>query len=247
MYSLVLMTAMTASAPEAPNWGWRCRPAACYGCNGCTGCYGGCSGCTGCNGGCAGGSGGASGGSGGFARSGFGGFLSAYGNCLGCWGALATSWGCHGCYGASLGYHGCIGMPAYYERAMGGWGANYTYTHSYPGMPPANVPSSIAPTAPKPAVGPKDDGKGARIIVDVPAHAKLYIDGQLMKTGSEQRQFYTPPLEHGQSYFYDVKVEVMKDGKPVSREKQVFVKAGDVIRESFADLANPTHVAAALK
>src|SRR5262249_51061850 len=167
---------------------------------------------------------------------------------LGCWGGLATRWGCHGCYGASQGCHGCVGMNANnYGGAV--WGANYTYTHSYPGMPPTNVPTPIPPTAPKPmpASKPVDDGKGAHLILKMPAHAKLYIDGQLMKDGIGTRQFFTPPLQPGQAYFYDVKVEVMKDGKPVIKEKPIVVKAGDVIRESFTDLGNPTGVASAGK
>src|SRR5262245_19398585 len=137
-------------------------------------------------------------------------------------------------------------MAQYYERAMGGWGADYSYSHSYPGMAPAYIPSKVPPPAPaKPGASPKDDGKGARLIIDVPAQAKLYIDGQLSKSIAEQRQFSTPPLQSGQTYFYDLAVEVMKDGKPVTEEKRIVVRAGDEIRESFTNMAKPSNVSSA--
>ena len=58
-------------------------------------------------------------------------------------------------------------------------------------------------------------------------------DGQPVKSTADVRYFYTPTLESGQTYFYDLRIETEKDGKKVVQEKQVFVKAGDVVRESF--------------
>jgi uncharacterized protein (TIGR03000 family) len=73
----------------------------------------------------------------------------------------------------------------------------------------------------------------AQIIVQVPADAKLYIDGKLMDGTTTERSFYTPPLAQGQSYFYDVRLETVKDGKTVVQDKKVIVQAGALVKESF--------------
>jgi uncharacterized protein (TIGR03000 family) len=88
----------------------------------------------------------------------------------------------------------------------------------------------------------KDDGKKsevptrARLIVEVPADARLYIDGQQMKTTSATRSFTTPTLEPGQLYYYEVKAEVIRDGKPVTQTKRVIIKAGEVARTRFVGM-----------
>lgn len=220
MYSLILMTAMGAAAPETPNYGLiralRCGPAACMGC---VGCWGGCSGgCWGWAarpywGGCAG---------------------SCYGR--GCWGSCA---GCGGCVGCA----GCYGsMPM--TRAV--WGANYYYSESRPFDRPSYVPSRVAPAG-EPLPKPKSTSTSARIVIEVPANAKLYIDGQLLKDASGERLFYTPTLNPGEKYFYDVRIELVKNGKSISESKKVIVQAGDMLRESFNGLGEPTAVAASGK
>lgn len=213
MYSLVLMTAMTAAAPETPNFFgvFRChwgRPvAACWGCHGCYGCAGWRAGCWGC-----------------------------YGGCYGCSGCVGVRY--HSCAGCT----GCVGMP----YATASWGANYTYTHSYPGMKPTYIPTVVPAANTQKTEGTAAE-TSARLIFNVPQDAKVYVDGQLMKSSANTRYFYTPPLEKGQSYFYDVKVELSekdKNGKPIVKEKPVIVRAGEVVRESFSTV-DTTSVATA--
>jgi uncharacterized protein (TIGR03000 family) len=101
-------------------------------------------------------------------------------------------------------------------------------------MPPAGAPESVPP--------PKKDGKEsaaptkAKLIVEVPADAKLYIDDQLMKTGSARRVFNTPDLEAGQAYYYVVRAEVTRDGKKVEQTKRVIVRPGEEAKASFGDM-----------
>jgi uncharacterized protein (TIGR03000 family) len=73
----------------------------------------------------------------------------------------------------------------------------------------------------------------AKLIVEVPVDAKLYIDDQPMKTTSTRRVFSTPALEPGQAYYYVVRVEVMRDGKPQSDTRRVIVRAGEVAQADF--------------
>jgi uncharacterized protein (TIGR03000 family) len=76
----------------------------------------------------------------------------------------------------------------------------------------------------------------AQIIVEVPADAQLYIDGQLMTKTSERRVFNTVPLEEGQTYFYDLRAQVVRDGNKREETKRVIFRAGVVIQASFRDL-----------
>jgi uncharacterized protein (TIGR03000 family) len=87
----------------------------------------------------------------------------------------------------------------------------------------------------------KDDKKGAldsqaRVIVELPADARLYVDDQLMKTTSARRVFSTPTLEKGQTYYYILRAEVMRDGKTQTDTRRVLVRAGQEIKASFSDL-----------
>jgi uncharacterized protein (TIGR03000 family) len=72
-------------------------------------------------------------------------------------------------------------------------------------------------------------------VFELPAGANLYVDGQLVKGSAARRQFYTPKLDRGQSYFYDVRVEVVREGKVVSDEKRVVLRAGDVVTAKFSE------------
>ena len=80
----------------------------------------------------------------------------------------------------------------------------------------------------------------ARLIVDVPADGKVYVDDQPMKTPAEHRVYQTPDLEPGQTYVYDIRVEVQRDGKAVSETKRVLLKAGQEVHADFKDMSGTT-------
>jgi uncharacterized protein (TIGR03000 family) len=97
---------------------------------------------------------------------------------------------------------------------------------------------------------PKDKGEQtaapdkARMIVEVPAEAKLFIDDKPMKTISGTRSFSTPALVQGETYYYEVRIEVMRDGKPVSETKKVVIKPGEVAKVNFKTMESPAAVTA---
>jgi len=66
----------------------------------------------------------------------------------------------------------------------------------------------------------------ALIQVNLPADAKLTIDGALTSSTSASRTFSTPTLDTGKEYFYTLKAEVVRDGKTFSATKRVAVEAG---------------------
>lgn len=207
MYSMVLMAALTTGV-AAPD---------CHRCGGCGGCYGGGYGCWGCYGGCYG----------------------CFGGCGGCWGG----WGCGGCYGGGYGCWGgysswgCMGC-------VGGYGGM-----SYPGavmpggagvMGGGVAPGAGAEQLDKPKPNKNGDKETmaptrAKLVVELPADAKLFIDDLPMKTTSGVRAFNTPTLEPGQAYYYMVRIEYVQDGKTVSETRRVIVRAGQVARADFKD------------
>jgi uncharacterized protein (TIGR03000 family) len=83
----------------------------------------------------------------------------------------------------------------------------------------------------------------AKLVVEVPADAKLYIDDQLMKSSAAVRSFSTPELEIGQAYYYILRVESVRDGKTYEETKSVVVYAGESVRASFTGLAPVATVA----
>jgi uncharacterized protein (TIGR03000 family) len=97
--------------------------------------------------------------------------------------------------------------------------------------------------------GKPDDTDGdagklrARVNFVLPEGAKLHIDDQLVDTQSGSPTFRTPQLSQGRRYFYDVRVEVVRDGKPVSSTRRIVLQAGSVIRADFSDLGPATGLA----
>jgi uncharacterized protein (TIGR03000 family) len=173
------------------------RGGGCCGCSGNSSC--GCCGNYGC--GCGGGGG---------RRGGH-----RHGGGCGCCG-YAYSCGCCGnnnCCGSSCG-SGCCDS-GYME---GGAAPSHA-------MPSGHEPEKIG--APK---APKKETRGpaaATIIVSLPADAKLIVDDTATSSTSASRVLTTPELELGQDYHYNLKAEVVLDGKTVTVAKQVAVRAGE--------------------
>jgi|SRR5579871_3923056 len=213
MYSVVLMAALTAGT-STPSWCWGCS--GCHGgWGGCHGCHGlfsgwhGCHGCYGCSGsGCHGIWYGC------HTYAGYG--CYCWGGCYGAYAAGCSGAGCYGCFG-------CHGMPAAAPSYMGA-----------PGAPGGGAPEQVP--APKKEEKKTTSLNQARLIVELPADAKLYVDDRLMQTNSERRVFSSPRLEDGQTYYYILRAEVVRDGQTLSDTKRVLVRAGDVVEASFRDL-----------
>ena len=135
--------------------------------------------------------------------------------CYGCWGGYG--YGCYGCYGC---YGGCCG------------GGYYSPYHVVPVVP--GKPAEMAPP-------PKEQKNGAaanqaKLLVELPADAKLFIDDQPMKTPAARRTFNTPALQPGQAYYYMMRAEVVIDGKTQTETKQVIVRAGQTAEAKFTEL-----------
>lgn len=207
MYSIVLMAALTTGS-TTPDCHWA------RGCHG--GCYGG--GYSGCWGGCYGGC--------------YGGGHYGYG-CGGGWhghhgGYASTSYGCSGCYGGYGGWN-CYGCA-------GGYANSYPMVAPvYQGAPVDRQPEVVPPPKKK---NPDEvsNGSRAKVIVQLPADAKLFIDDHQMKATSATRAFQTPELEAGQVYYYVLRAEVVRDGQRKVETARVILRPGQVVRASFSTL-----------
>jgi uncharacterized protein (TIGR03000 family) len=206
MYSVVLMAALTTGG-SAPDFCHHCAYAGYYSSN-CYGCYGGSYYGAPYGNGCYG--------------------YGAWGACGGSWGCYGGSWGggaidyncfgCHGCYGCYGGF-GCTGFNPYGTAQM----------------------------APEPIPAPKPDEKKpggmgsvapdrAKVIVQLPTGAKLYVDDQPIKTTADSQAFNTPKLDPGQTYYYEVRAEVVRDGKTVVESKRILVRGGQEVSVAFPKL-----------
>jgi uncharacterized protein (TIGR03000 family) len=161
-------------------------------------------------------------------------------------GAYASCMGCAGCYGGAFGggaCYGCMGYGGSYGQPYGGW---YGY-----GAPPAYTPSGnpmVVPTPPgtppmppvTPPVTPPSArlggyGAPAKLVIEKPVDAKLFVDNIPVAAEVASKTFTTPELVPTQAYYYMVRIEMMREGKPVSETRRVIVRAGETATENFRE------------
>jgi uncharacterized protein (TIGR03000 family) len=71
------------------------------------------------------------------------------------------------------------------------------------------------------------------LTVWVPFDAKVTINGLATKSTGSRRQFVSYDLKEGFSYKYEVKAEVVRDGKIIEDSKTVVITAGDSTSVAF--------------
>ncbi len=184
-----------------------------HGCHGCWGCYG-CWGCWGCYG------------------------------CWGCWGGWGWGWpayygwgwpyygyygwGCGGAFGCAGGGYAAIGCYGTY-----GWG----YAVATPVLPAA---TAVQPAATAYARGTDSGRRGAAatVVVQAPARAKIFVENKPVRLNADG-SFTTPRLQPGSAYVYQIRADVVRDGRVISDVKKVRVWAGRTSRVSFEEEDTP--------
>jgi len=83
-----------------------------------------------------------------------------------------------------------------------------------------------------------DSRKVTKLILNVPAEAKVTLAGQETSSKGERREFTTARLTNGAWADYPVRVELERDGKTMVREASVSLAAGDT-RELTIDFDTP--------
>jgi len=173
------------------------------------------------------------------------------------------SYACSGCAGNVTSFHSCQGYQHDYWMPFScfGYGIYGGTTYNWPTpIPPPQThygygyPMPVESSMPrlkekveelkKPEeVKPKPMSFNtlpdrAKVVVRLPADAKLYANGQLTELTSSERVFSTPALSADKDFQYTMKIEYTRDGALVSDNQVVKVRAGMVSMVDFADRAN---------
>jgi len=73
----------------------------------------------------------------------------------------------------------------------------------------------------------------ATIVVNLPADARLIVDGTPTTSTSDRRTLVTPVLENGTTYVYTMQVEVTREGRVQTQTQQVMVRGGETSNVQF--------------
>jgi uncharacterized protein (TIGR03000 family) len=194
--------------------------------------------------GSSGGWGGSSGGWGGGSSGGWGG--SSGGGSSGGWGGWG--WKKHrwfrghgssgGWGGSSGGWDGGWGSSG---GSSGGWGGSYYSPSDYGGKvidPGMSVPADpTIPSNPPPPPGTPQETSHRRadglLAVSVPEDAKVFVNGLPTSSKGAERQYVSRDLQGGYNYTYEVKAEIVRDGKTIEQVKQVNLRAGQTAELAF--------------
>jgi uncharacterized protein (TIGR03000 family) len=74
----------------------------------------------------------------------------------------------------------------------------------------------------------------ARLLVRLPADARLTIDGDPTRSTGPTHWYVSPPLEPGKTFHYELRAEVMRDGRRLTETRRVAVRAGQVTDVTMA-------------
>jgi len=110
-------------------------------------------------------------------------------------------------------------------------------TYGFPAAPayafsPANNQPITSTSAYSPAAA-ADSPPSATINIKVPADAEIWFNDAKTTLRGPVRQFVSPPLTPDRNYSYDVKARWMEQGKPVTQNRRVAVRAGGVANVEF--------------
>ena len=167
-------------------------------------------------------SGGSSGGSWGSHGSG-GGSYGSYGSGGGSYGSYGSGGGSYGSYGSGGGSYGSYGSGGGSYGSYGSGGGSYGSYGSGGGSGGYPVVSNVG------VAGVAAERRVAYMNVNVPADAQVYLQDQRMTLTGARRRFVTPEIKDGKGLVYDLKVEIERDGRTVSKTTQAAVKAGQEV------------------
>jgi uncharacterized protein (TIGR03000 family) len=90
-----------------------------------------------------------------------------------------------------------------------------------------------------PALRAAEGAAPATVVVEAPADARLYFDGEPTRQTGDVRTFVTPALPDGKAHTYDLRIEVTRQDKVVSRTERISVRAGQTTRVDLNQAAAP--------
>jgi uncharacterized protein (TIGR03000 family) len=81
---------------------------------------------------------------------------------------------------------------------------------------------------------PKPGDVSARVTVNLPSDARLWVDAVECPLPSSVRSFNTPALNPGQRYAYNIKAEIVRDGRTITETQRVVLTPGQESRVDFS-------------
>jgi uncharacterized protein (TIGR03000 family) len=152
------------------------------------------------------------------------------------WGGHGYGWAHHGFHGSHCPIYGCVAPAAIVCNASGcGVGVPGTVTPR-----PAPRPATGQPPVPSPApagMGPSTtrvDHTSAELVVTVPPEASVFVNGQETQIAGAQRRFFSRGLRPGGVYAYEVRAEMVRNGRMLTETRRVEIPAGGRTQVSFA-------------
>jgi uncharacterized protein (TIGR03000 family) len=143
-------------------------------------------------------------------------------------GGSSGGWGSSG--GSSGGtYYYAPGVPMNTVDPSMAPPAGVPYTPSPGGVPAAPAPGAT-PAPGQPTSGIRADGL---LSVNVPDDAKIYVNGQATSSTGDMRQYVSRDLQNGYNYTYEVRAEVVRDGRTIEQVKKIDLRAGETANLAF--------------
>ena len=161
----------------------------------------------------------------------------SWGSHGGSWGGWRRHWGHHrhfGYYHSSGGSYGNWGSSGGSHGSCGSHGSSGGGWNAVPA--PAQRPSGDAPTSlpAEESASLRGSGSGTlKLTVNVPAEAKIFINGKATTTAASPRRYISRGLMPGYRYTYKVRAELLRDGKTLDQTKVVQLRAGEDADMSF--------------
>lgn len=154
------------------------------------------------------------------------GCYGCYGCCGGCYGCCGGCYGCYGCCGGCYGCYGCCGGCYGCYGCYGCWGSVVYYVPTAAPAKAEEKKKEVSSVTSMPA----------KVLVQLPTDATLYINGQKSTLTTTTRTIVTPALPTGENYYYTMRTEVVRDGKVLTESKRVSLQAGEVSQVDFRGL-----------
>lgn len=102
-----------------------------------------------------------------------------------------------------------------------------------PSTTPSEAPPAAPGTTPAPGTSTSLRRADALLAVQVPEDARVYVNDQPTTSTGSRRQYVSRDLEPGFSYTYEVRAEVVRDGKTLEQVRRVDLRAGEVVQVAF--------------
>lgn len=185
-----------------------------------------------------------------------GGSYGSWGSSGGSSGSWGSSGGSHGAYGASHGrrllgrlfhrnasyFHSSGGSYGSWGSSGGSSGGSHGSWGSSGGSSGGSHGGMAAPADSEAPAPPEGDSTGSNfgllnaVVLDVtlPADARVYINDRLTRSTGASRRYVSDGLDIGSLYTYELRAEVIRQGRRLVKTEKVQLKAGDEVTIDFA-------------